>query len=149
MTSTLLPSFSFSCYNIRFFYSPPKCPLPPFPSPLHVISSMTSIVIKQSENRDERYSVVLPNLILAYYQKWEINLYISIISNWVHCTYIVSTWPCLHQESESNEFKPPLKSAKNWFKLSAGLNLETFNTFLNGTSHIWPASWIEGAAQIL
>ena len=28
--------------------------------------------------------------------------------------------------SEFNEFKPRLKSHKNWFQVSAGLNLETF-----------------------
>ena len=32
-------------------------------------------------------------------------------------------------ESEFNEFKPSLKSAKTRFQLSAGLNLETLNTF--------------------
>ena len=31
--------------------------------------------------------------------------------------------------SEFNEFEPHLKSAKNRFKLSAGLNLETLNKF--------------------
>ena len=30
--------------------------------------------------------------------------------------------------SEFNEFEPSLKSAKNRFQLSAGLNLETLNT---------------------
>ena len=33
--------------------------------------------------------------------------------------------------SEFNEFEPRLKSAKNRFQLSAGLNLEKFNTNLN------------------
>ena len=32
-------------------------------------------------------------------------------------------------ESEFNEFKPSLKSAKTRFQLSAGLNLEALNTF--------------------
>jgi len=40
------------------------------------------------------------------------------------------------QVSEFNEFEPWLKSAKNWFQLSASLNLEKFNTFLSGTNHI-------------
>ena len=31
-------------------------------------------------------------------------------------------------ESEFNEFEPRLKSPKNRFQLSAGLNLEKFNT---------------------
>ena len=38
--------------------------------------------------------------------------------------------------SEFNEFEPLLKSAKNRFNLSAGLNLEKFNTILSGTNHI-------------
>ena len=42
--------------------------------------------------------------------------------------------PCL--ESEFNEFEPCLKSAKNRFQLSAGLNLETLNTILRGTNRI-------------
>ena len=37
---------------------------------------------------------------------------------------------------DSNEFEPRLKSAKNLFQLSAGLNLETLNTILCGTNHI-------------
>ena len=38
--------------------------------------------------------------------------------------------------SEFNEFKLRLKSAKNRFQLSAGLNLEKFDTVLNRTNHI-------------
>ena len=39
--------------------------------------------------------------------------------------------------SEFNEVKPRLKSAKNRFQWSAaGLNIEKFNTVLNGTNHI-------------
>ena len=34
------------------------------------------------------------------------------------------------------KFKPRFKSAKIRFKLSAGLNLETFDTILSGTNHI-------------
>ena len=37
---------------------------------------------------------------------------------------------------EFKEFKPRFKSAKTRFELSAGLNLETFDTFLSGTNHI-------------
>ena len=33
-------------------------------------------------------------------------------------------------------FEPRLKSAKNRLLLSAGLNLEKFNTILSGTNHI-------------
>ena len=36
---------------------------------------------------------------------------------------------------EFKEFEPRLKSAKTQFKLSAGLNLETFDTILSGTNH--------------
>ena len=38
--------------------------------------------------------------------------------------------------SEFNEFEPRLKSAKNWFQLGAGLNLETMHTILSGTNDI-------------
>ena len=38
--------------------------------------------------------------------------------------------------SEFNEFKSRLKYPKNRFQLSAGLNLEKFNTILSGTNHI-------------
>ena len=39
-------------------------------------------------------------------------------------------------EMEFKEFEPRFKSAKTRFKLSAELNLETFDTILSGTSHI-------------
>ena len=39
-------------------------------------------------------------------------------------------------EMEFKEFEPWFKSAKTRFKLSAGLNLETFDTILSGTNHI-------------
>ena len=38
--------------------------------------------------------------------------------------------------SEFNEFKPRLKSPKNRFQLSVGLNFEKLNTILNETNHI-------------
>ena len=41
-----------------------------------------------------------------------------------------------------SEFEPRLKFAENRFLLSAGLNLETLNTILSGTNHIWAASQI-------
>ena len=44
--------------------------------------------------------------------------------------------------SEFDEFKPRLKSPKNRFQLSAGLNLEKFNTSLSETNHIWAAAQI-------
>ena len=37
---------------------------------------------------------------------------------------------------EFKEFELWFKSAKTRFKLSAGLNLETFDTILSGTNHI-------------
>ena len=37
---------------------------------------------------------------------------------------------------EFKVFKPRFKSAKTRFKLSAGLNLEAFDTILSGTNHI-------------
>ena len=37
---------------------------------------------------------------------------------------------------EFKEFEPRFKSDKNRFKLSAGENLETFDTILRGTNHI-------------
>ena len=40
------------------------------------------------------------------------------------------------QVAEFKEFEPRFKSAKFRFKLSAGLNLETFDTILSGTNHI-------------
>ena len=41
--------------------------------------------------------------------------------------------PCVF---EFNEFKPRLKSAKNEFQLSAGLDLEKFYTILSVTNNI-------------
>ena len=38
-------------------------------------------------------------------------------------------------EAEFKEFKPRLKSAKTRIKLSAGLNIETFDTVLSETNH--------------
>ena len=42
----------------------------------------------------------------------------------------------LFPEMEFKEFEPRFKSAKTRLKLSAGLNLETFDTILSGTNHI-------------
>ena len=38
--------------------------------------------------------------------------------------------------SEFNELEPRLKSGKNRFQFSAGLNLKKLNTILSGTNHI-------------
>ena len=42
----------------------------------------------------------------------------------------------ISSEMEFKEFEPRFKSAKTRFKVSAGLNLETFDTILSGTNHI-------------
>ena len=42
----------------------------------------------------------------------------------------------LSPESKFNEFEQRLKSAKNRFQLSDGLNHKTLNTILSGTNHI-------------
>ena len=42
----------------------------------------------------------------------------------------------IEPEMEFKEFEPRFKSAKTRFKLSAGLNLETFDTISSGTNHI-------------
>ena len=39
-------------------------------------------------------------------------------------------------EIEFKELEPRFKSSKTRFKLSAGLNLEEFDTILSGTNHI-------------
>ena len=59
-----------------------------------------------------------------------------------------STWSIKAEitESEFNEFEPRLKFAKNRFKLSAGLNLETLITFFSGTNYILVASQILASA---
>ena len=49
------------------------------------------------------------------------------------CRFLTVT---LTPEMEFKEFEPRFKSAKTRFKLSAGLNLETFDTILSGTNHI-------------
>ena len=48
-------------------------------------------------------------------------------------------YPCMMVDSPEDEFKefePQLKSAKNRFQLSAGLNLKKLNTILSETNHI-------------
>ena len=47
------------------------------------------------------------------------------------------TWTTIvWTEMEFKEFEPWFKSAKTRFKLSAGLNHETFDTILSETNHI-------------
>ena len=50
--------------------------------------------------------------------------------------YIFNVLNNNESEMEFKEFEPRFKSAKIRFKLSAGLNLETFDTILSGTNHI-------------
>jgi len=45
-------------------------------------------------------------------------------------------WHSTYAEMEFKKFKPQFKSAKTRFKLSAGLNLETFDTILSETNQI-------------
>ena len=55
----------------------------------------------------------------------------------IHFLYRVdfcSNWQ--KSEMEFKELELRFKSAKTRFKLSAGLNLETFDTILSGTNHI-------------
>ena len=47
-----------------------------------------------------------------------------------------------YSEMEFKEFEPRFKSAKTRFKLSAGLNLETFDTILSGTNPFYTAAEI-------
>ena len=46
------------------------------------------------------------------------------------------TFLFMRSEMEFKEFEPRFKSAKTRFKLSACLNLDTFDTILSGTNHI-------------
>ena len=52
---------------------------------------------------------------------------------------VCSLWSVL-AVSEFDKFESRLKSVKNRFQLSAGLNIETLNTILSGTNHIWAAT---------
>ena len=60
-------------------------------------------------------------------------------SHYLFLTLIVKSGPnhgFMSPEMEFKEFEPRFKSAKTRFKLSADLNLETFDTILSGTNHI-------------
>ena len=65
-------------------------------------------------------------MVLLFSKEW--NLVFATTSN---CLVPISLQP----EAEFKEFKSRLKSAKTRFKLSAGLNLETFDTILSETNH--------------
>jgi len=49
---------------------------------------------------------------------------------------------------EFKEFEPRFKSAKTRFKLSAGLNLETFDTILSGTNHKWNQPYLNRGLNV-
>ena len=49
----------------------------------------------------------------------------------------------IYPEAEFKEFKSRLKSAKTRFKLTAGLNLETFDTILSKTNQIKPLKFFK------
>ena len=79
----------------------------------------------------------IPNWILSFYRRIDPTaVLISIDSEYLY----KRTWE--NPEYKFNDFEPCLKSAKNRFQLSAGLNLETLNTIWSGTNHIWAASQI-------
>ena len=59
----------------------------------------------------------------SVYQAHKINLIVFKVFNF-------------RPEMEFKEFEPRFKSAKTRFKLSAGLNLETFDTMVSVTHHI-------------
>ena len=61
----------------------------------------------------------------------------------IELSHLFSTYHCwdLDPVSKFNEFEPRLKSTKNWFQFSAGLNLETMNTILSGTTIFEP--WLK------
>ena len=48
--------------------------------------------------------------------------------------------PLKQPVSEFSEIEPRLKSTKNRFQLTTGLNLETLNTILSEINHIWAAA---------
>ena len=63
-------------------------------------------------------------------QSFKIHLSLNTLSVSISNSYSISP------EMEFKEFEPRFKSAKTRFKLSAGLNLGTFDTILSGTNHI-------------
>ena len=59
-----------------------------------------------------------------------------IISSEVNRSLINTSSLIVSPEMEFKEFEPRFKFAKTRFKLSAGLNIETFDTILSRTNHI-------------
>ena len=89
----------------------------------------------------------IPTLFIIYYYSLverllELKTCLKENEEWVESINFLGIQSKKKSVSEFNEFKPRLKSPKNRFQLSAGLNLEKFYTILSGTNHIW-------AAQIL
>ena len=59
------------------------------------------------------------------------------IANIFHTLMVITVLDILTRSvSEFNEFKPRLKSLRNWIQLSPGFNLEKLNTILSETNHI-------------
>jgi len=86
---------------------------------------------------DNGYSMqqLEPNLDWILNQNWENHQY--SIHQVVSATFHDLPPPPQEPVSKFNEFKPCLKSPKNWFQLSAGLTLEKLNTILSWTNLIW------------
>jgi len=57
-------------------------------------------------------------------------------TTFIICEKLIYFQKLTQPEMEFKEFEPRFKSAKTRFKLSAGLNLELFDTIFSGTNHI-------------
>ena len=75
-------------------------------------------------------------MINPFFNKSTTRLHIVIIYKFKGQLFHLELIKNIRTEMEFKEFEPRFKSAKTRFKLSAGLNLETFDTILSGTNHI-------------
>ena len=66
---------------------------------------------------------------------FHLSLYFKVTAKETWKKHFMSNWTV-------SDFDQRLKSAKNRFQLSAGLNLEAINTILSRTNHIWAAAQI-------
>ena len=92
---------------------------------------------KLSQQKNSRFD--RNNLIMSWEQKK--NLLLIMIQEQHIFHKVVSEVLCtlINLESEINDFEPRVKSAENRFQLSSvGLNLETLNTILSGTTIFEP-----------
>ena len=83
----------------------------------------------------------IPTLFIIYYYSLverllELKTCLKENEEWVESINFLGIQSKKKSVSEFNEFKPRLKSPKNRFQFSAGLNLEKFYTILSGTNHI-------------